>query len=66
MYTAESLLVNAGTSDNILNNILAVSFNMLITLQMVETHTLQHWEVSNARVRQLMSSGLIQYGDGPE
>lgn len=34
--------VNAGASDNISNNIPAVTFNILITLQMVETDTPQH------------------------
>lgn len=33
--------VSAGASDDILNNIPGVSFNMLITLQMVETQALQ-------------------------
>lgn len=54
--------VNAGASDNILNNISVVSFDMLITPQMVETHILHHWGVSNIQVRQLKSSGLVQCG----
>lgn len=58
--------VNAGASDNISNNIPAVSFNMLITLQRVETHTLQHSGVSNVQVRQVMSSRLVRCSDEPE
>lgn len=55
--------VNAGASDNILNNIPGVDFNMLITLQMVETQTLQQWGVSKVQVRQLMSLGFAQCGE---
>lgn len=55
--------VNAGASDNILNIIPGVDFNMLITLQMVETQTLQQWGVSKVQVRQLMSLGFAQCGE---
>lgn len=58
--------MNGGASDNILKDIPGVSFNMLITLQMVETQALQHLGVSNVPVRLLKSSGLVQRGDRPE
>lgn len=58
--------MNGGASDNILKDIPGVSFNMLITLQMVETQALQHWGVLNVQVRLLKSSGLVQRGDRPE
>lgn len=58
--------VNAGASDNISNNAPAVSFNMLITLQRVEPHMLQHSGVSNVQVRQAMSSRLVWCSDKPK